>query len=303
MDVRKHMLAYFERTISHNQPPKDLKPASELSKPAKASNSKPRSSPTQHNYSGSFSCKSEQVHRSISSKVSSNRSSRISSPAPQGKSSSGIFKEAVMKTINELIKLRKLKITKHLEMVAKELKLVKKLKVLVCDEIILCRKQEERRVVQDVNERLSVIMKESAEELLEIEQKVRAVVDENLALQATMGKIVSWKGRQAGFDLTVQECLNDLADKASDVSTMLVNEPVIVQDYLSNISHLAEGLIQDLGFKDFKSLPGVLALYLSREKMLFEQRKKQNQEELTRVVKSKQKLQKLLSSCKDIEKC
>jgi hypothetical protein len=209
----------------------------------------------------------------------------------------------VLRTINELIKLRKLKLTKHLEMVSKEIKLVKKLKVLVCDEIILCRKQEERRVIQDVNERLSVIMKESAEELLQIEQKVKAVVDENLALQEKIGKMISSKGKYGRVDLTVQDCLDELADKASDVSTVLVNEPVIIKDYLDNISLLADGLIQDLGFKDVNALPGVLALYLLREKMLFEQRKKQNQDEFNRLVKNKKKLMKDWNSCKDFEKC
>ena len=296
MDVRKHMLAYFERTIlSSNQSPKDLPAALKQLSTHKVTDKTSRNSPTPVKFnSDSFTCKSEAIHRSLSSKVNSNRSSRISSPVPQGRFQKSVFREAVLRTINELIKLRKLKMTKHLEMVSKEIKLVQKLKVLVLDEIVLCRKQEERRVVQDVNERLSVIMKESAEELLVIEQKVKAVVQENLALQEKIERMFSLKRKQGGVEVSVEDCLNELTDKASDVSTMLVSEPVIVDGYLEKIGDIAERVIREIGFKDLNLLPGVLALYLSREKMLFEQRKKQNCEQVMRLGKRKKKLMKSL---------
>ena len=283
------MLAYFERTIlSDNQPAKDFDCTLKQPLACKASLNKSRNSPTQAKFdSDAFTCQSEPIHRSLSSKVNSSRSSRVSSPAPRGKPAKSAFREAVLKTINELIKLRKLKMTKHLEMVSKEIKLVQRLRALVSDEILLCRKQEERRAVQDVNERLSVIMKESAEELLLIEQQVKTVVLENLALQERIGKIVSWKRKQGEAEGSVQDCLNDLAEKANDVSTVLVGEPVVVEGYLRDIGGLAAGLIKDLGFKDVNSLPGVLALYLSRERMLFEQRKKQAHDEIARLGKRK----------------
>jgi hypothetical protein len=192
-----------------------------------------------------------------------------------------------LKTINELLKLRSLKISKNLELVSKEVKLIKKLKLLIQDEISSLKKQEEKRLLQDINERLSVIMKESAEELLILEQRVKNIIEENLHLQQKLEKILNIKKKPV---LDIQSCLNDLTQKIGDVSTMHVSEPQIFNGYLPEIDSLAQQVIKDLNCKDLRSLPGVLALQLSREKMLFEQRKKVIANDLQSNVKEKNRL-------------
>ena len=195
-------------------------------------------------------------------------------------------------------------------MVTKEVRLIKKLKVLIADEIKLCKKQEEKNVIQDVNEKLSIIMKQSAEELLVFENQIKFLIEENLALKKnlealTEKKVVAEKKIVKKVDRkikNIEECLDELIRMDKDSSTILVEEPERSKSYLSSIDSMAESLIEKLSGKDLLALPGVLALQISREKMLFEQRKKQNQDSLDYEIKMKKKLERKLKKLKKRQK-
>lgn len=311
MDIRKHMLAYFERTCSGNKQPAGLDLASSLNSRNKKTD--PRAQIIRKNpqhiknaNSGSLTTKSDSIRRSPSSMASSNKSSRLNSPAARLNSRpirESTFRDSILKTINELMKVRSLKISKHVELVTKEVRLIKKLKILIGDEIKLCKKQEEKNVIQDVNEKLSLIMKQSAEELLVLESHIKLIIEENLILKKNLEALTDKKNVAAEKKivkkverkiLNIEECLDELIRMDKDSSTMLVEEPERSKNYLSSIDSMGESLIEKLSGKDPSALPGVLALQISREKMLFEQRKKQNQDSLDYEVKIRKKLERKL---------
>lgn len=319
MDIRKHMLAYFERTCLANKQLAgiDLTPISK-SKPKRVQALDQNSHKiTQHlkgTNSGSLTTKSDSIRRSISSRGSSNKSSRLNSPSlytPRLIKQS-TFRDSFLKTINELTKVRSLKISKQVEFVAKEVRLIKKLKSLVMDEIKISKKQDQRTAIEDVNEKLSIIMKQSAEELLILEGQIKGIIEENLELQKNLEALIEKnnaleaqkknKKKVVKKILSIEECLDELTRMDQDSSTMLVGESERVKNYLSSVEVMAEELIKNLSVKDPKALPGVLALQLSREKMLFEQRKKQNQDSLEHQKKQRKKLEKKIKSLKKHQK-
>jgi hypothetical protein len=319
MDIRKHMLAYFERTCSANKNPAGFDLASALNSRAKKTEPKAqniRKNPLhiKNANSGSLTTKSDSIRRSPSSRASSNRSSRLNSPAARLNSRpmrQSTFRDSVLNTINELMKVRSLKISKHVEMVTKEVRLIKKLKILIGDEIKLCKKQEDKNVIEDVNEKLSLIMKQSAEELLMLENQIKLIIEENVVLKKNLEglvekkKVISEKNIVKKVEKKVsniQECLDELIGMDKDSSTILVEEPERSKNYLNSIDLMAEKLMEKLSCKDPLALPGVLALQISREKMLFEQPKKQNQDSLDKKIKIRKRLERKLKKLKKTSK-
>lgn len=116
MDIRKHMLAYFERTCSGYKHPAVFDLASARS--SKTKKIEPLAMVIGRNplhiknaNSGSLTTKSDSVRRSPSSRASSNKSSRLNSPAARLNSRpirQSTIRDSVLKTINELMKVRSL---------------------------------------------------------------------------------------------------------------------------------------------------------------------------------------------------
>lgn len=219
-------------------------------------------------YSRNSPAASRPLSKAGSSRNSSRNSSRYTSPARQfspsrymSPSHSITFPELASRAISDLLKVRAQKISKTIEIVAKEFHLHKKIKSLLSDELKSKKSTTQQFSMKKVDERVAYIMKESASELLELENKCNTISDQNESL-----KTILESGKKA-------VSLSDNIEKISEK----IEEITLKRDafYYRKIEKTAERLADKWKEHGWNKVAAGLAWNIIQENKLF---LKQNQE-------------------------
>lgn len=216
---------------------------------------------------------SHRASKAGSSYNSSRGSSRYASPGKDlspsrfvSPSHSITFQELASKAINDLLKVRAKKISKTIEIVAKEHYIHKKLKSFLSDELKSKKSATQQFSMKKVDERVSFIMKESASELLELENKCKLLSDQNKTLKKSLDK-----GQNSS---TLYEHIESIARSSELIE--LDRDP----SYINKIQKTAEELVSKWEGLGMNQAAAGLAWNLMQEKNLYIKVRKENSEVL-----------------------
>lgn len=274
MDVKKQMLAFIERTNSlpksHNSTDSSLQ-YKKLTL---------RNSPTTPKNSRLDEFKRPKQIRTNS--YQSNRSSQQDSPdrfqSPGTRR--GDFRTQALKTLNELTKLKATKCKKHLEIEAKEEKILKQLRKQVSEEVKGRKPVNNNAEVQKFNQKIRQIMKQSAEDLLILEDLCKELEEENLRLKDELEKAEEVKV-EAKILLkkkkTLQECLEILKEYPQGQRGGGLKDPEIIENYLEKVEKAAEDMVRDVG-GEWEQIAYAITGFLLEEKGKREKSVKENAE-------------------------
>lgn len=269
MDNRKQILSHIERMSNLSKTPFALESSPKYQK--LKVNSFTINSPKRYSSKSPERTTASSASRTsrMPSKQSSNHSSRHNSPArfqsPSSRSSN--FRELALRTIQELTKLRGQKLKKNLEIVAKEVKIIKKLKSLIDSEVRTRKVPLQTPAIRKIEGQIQIIMKESAEELLLLEQKCNELAEENHHLKSELDQMLDptpivLKSKKLK---DIKEYLEEYSSKSEPVESTEISRN---QKYLNNIDHIAKNLVDSLKTlsKDYTKLPYNLANMILQEK-------------------------------------
>ena len=272
MDLKKQMLAFIERTKTLSKPVS----IDENFQYAKLRfRDSPYSSPGNRKTTKQYSKKSNPIITTNSSRASSNKSSRYNSPSRYSPNNKNFgFYQLATNTIKELLKIRSIKQSKNSEFVTKEAKIIKKLKILVTKELKGRKVVKTHSELKSYNEKIREITKQSAEELILLENKCKMIKEDNENLKKALEKTSNLTMSEPKTK-TVDEILLFVSSKAVS-DKILYKDPERIEEYLENIENLAQNLIKSIKIEDFNSLMSVLAENINSEKQKLEVSKKEN---------------------------
>ncbi|OMJ77101.1 hypothetical protein SteCoe_23372 [Stentor coeruleus] len=271
MDNRKQILSHIERINNLSKTPFALESSPKYQK--LHVNSLTSNSPKRYPSKSPERTTASSVSRTsrIPSKQSSNHSSRHNSPArfqsPSSRSSN--FRELALRTIQELIKLRGQKLKTSLEFVAKEVKTIKKLKSLIESEVRTRKIPLQTPAIKKIEGQIQIIMKESAEELLLLEQKCIKLAEENHHLKSELDQMFDSIPNvlKAKKPKDLNEYLEEYSSKSQPT---LPTEVTRNQNYLIKIDHISKILIDSLETQteNDTNLPNKLSNMILQEKTI-----------------------------------
>ncbi|OMJ73871.1 hypothetical protein SteCoe_27353 [Stentor coeruleus] len=281
MDNRKQILSHIERMNNLSKTPFALESSPKYQK--LQVNSFTNNSPKRYASKSPERTTASSASRTsrIPSKQSSNHSSRYNSPArfqsPSSRSTN--FRELALRTIQELIKLRAQKLKKNLEIVVNEVKTIKKLKLLIDSEVRTRKIPLQTPAIRKIEGQIQIIMKESAEELLLLEQKCNELAEENHHLKSELNQILdpnlnTFKSKKSS---NLNEYLKEYSSKSEPIEN---TEVVRNQKYLITIENTAKNLIDSLKTqtKDYTKLPHILSNMILQEKIIITKSLEENKQ-------------------------
>lgn len=228
----------------------------------------------------SFSPSSTKRCSKANSRTSSRGSSIYSSPCRYFSPSQRIpsFLELSLKSFSDLSKVRNSKLSKIIEIEAKEKMLHKKLLNLLNQETKSYNKKKSNQLKAQGDQRLSWIMKESAQNLLELEGKAKKLIQENSNMKERLG---------IKSEVNVNRVIDALAEKGEFEDIEVERN----EHYLLCIDDIAEIILHRFGDLTSKDLTKMLAGNVQSERIKMKQVIMENQEILKRERNSRQELE------------
>ena len=275
MDIKKQMLSFIERTNSLTKSPASTESSIHYSKIVLKNTP---SSPSAQKPSGSESLKRPRPIRTGSnpSNSSSTRHSRQNSPARFASPSSRRydFQALVLKTVSELLKVRATRNSKHIEIAAKEIKIMKQLREQVRGEL------KGRKIIHKVDDRKKYdqkildITKESAQELIMLENKCKEIAEENQKLKMEIessGEVKERREIQKVKKIVVvrsaEECFKEIERSSSGKHEIIDSkEPERIKSYLQIIESCAMRVVENTTGEDLKQVASAIAAQIRAEK-------------------------------------
>ncbi|OMJ69236.1 hypothetical protein SteCoe_33089 [Stentor coeruleus] len=242
------------------------------------------------------------------SKKSSNHSSTHNSPARFASPTSRTpnFRELVLQTIQELIKVRAQKIKKNLEIVVKEVKIIINLKILVETEIKARKIPLQTPAIRQIEEKIQALMKESAEELLILENKCNEIIEENQKLKIKLDQM-----SEKTYECQKVRKYKKLNDYLQEFATSYGSEENEYLDaqrnmkYIKNITHLAKNIVKKLmpdneDEKKYEGILGKLASLILKEREIMLKISQENKKIIEYEEKIKLQLEEKIAQFKDL---
>ncbi|OMJ93375.1 hypothetical protein SteCoe_3613 [Stentor coeruleus] len=208
------------------------------------------------------------------SKQSSHHSSRHNSPArfTSPTSRTPNFRELVLQTIQELMKVRAQKIKKNLEIVVKEVKIIRRLKILVDTEIRVRKIPLQTPAIRKIEEKIQDLMKESAEELLNLEKKCNELIEENQKLKIELEQMPE-KNIEAHKPKKYKKLNDYLQEFAANCDSEENEHPDTERNlnYIKKITNLAKNVVKKLmpdqeNEENYEGVPEKLAFLILKER-------------------------------------
>lgn len=294
--MKKQMLAFIQRTKSISSSPEpDFKYAKLVLKNSLPKRSKDYSntvsfinSKNSSNRSSNRSSRYNSPNKS-SRHNSSNKSSRYNSPNRFSASlyNSNGFISLGIKSLDQLLAVRSNKIDKNLKIVSEEIKILKNIKFLVEKEF---KNRKRPKSFSKLDEKINEITKESAEDLIVLENKCKEISEQNKAIIKELNQTNQIDNKNEKL-MNAQDYIQKTAINYQDQELSL-QEPHIIPNYLETLQEIATDIFDGLKTSDFPKISS----YLS-QKILEEYKKSTiSSDEVTKILKYQQNIRQNLEN-------
>lgn len=307
MDNRKQMLSHIERMTHLAKTPLNSESIPKYQKLdiKNFSNTSPKrySSKNHERPTASSASKSSRTP----SKQSSHHSSRHNSPARFASPTSRTpnFRELALQKIQELMKVRAQKIKKNLEIVVKEVKIIRSLKILVDTEIKIRKIPLQTPAIRQIEEKIQALMKESAEELLILENKCKELIEENKKLKIELEQMPEKinESQKPKKHKKLNDYLQEFALNCGSEETECPDAQRNIQ-YIKKISHLAKDIVKKLlpdqnDEENYETIPEKLAALILKEREIMQKISQENKQMIEYEKKIKLQLEEKIAQFED----